>query len=121
MKAIKIDVIKKEVYEVEIDDSIDSIYKHLECEIFEQVGPFLPNGDAVLVDEEGLLKDEPIGAFKMGTYPAVLSGHGLIHGLNHNTGETSSAKSLVEFIRSQVKFVGVDQLPEATLTFVDWL
>lgn len=111
MRAIKIDVTKKEIYDVEITASIKTIYKHLECEYFCQVGRRLKTGDMLLVDDNGLLHEKPIGAFTFGTYPQTLSGHGIFIGTD-SAGETIDAQSDIEFIRSQVKFVDVKNLPQ---------
>lgn len=111
MKAIKIDVIKKEVYEVEITADIRTFYKHLECDCFCQVGKRLPNGDMLLVDDNGLLIEEPLGVFEFGTYPQPLSGHGLMVGTSQS-GETIPVKSTIEYVKSAVRFTGLRPLPE---------
>lgn len=111
MRAIKIDVTKKEIYEVEITDDIKTIYKHLGCDCFCQVGRGLKSGDMLLVDDNGLLHEKPIGAFTFGTYPQPLSGHGIFIGTDE-AGETIDAQSDIEFIRTQVRFTDVKNLPE---------
>jgi hypothetical protein len=109
MKAIKIDVLKKEVYEVEITSNIDTIYKHLECNCFCQVGRRMPNGDILLVDDNGLIIDNPIGAFNFGAYPQSLSGHGILIGTD-SAGETVDVTSKIDYVKSQVRFVNVSNL-----------
>lgn len=57
MKAIKIDVVKKSIYEVEVEsgkNELQSIYKHLECDMI-QIGAQY-GGNCLYVDEEGLLR-----------------------------------------------------------------
>jgi hypothetical protein len=110
MRAIKIDVIKKDVYEVEITPDIKTFYKHLECDCFCQVGRRMKNNDILIVDDEGLLKSA-IGAFKFDTYFQPLSGHGLIYGTS-GSGETIPAKSSIDDIKSKVTFMGTNGLPE---------
>lgn len=111
MKAIKIDVIKKEVYEVEITSNIETFYKHLECDCFCQVGRRLPNGDMLLVDDNGLLISKPVGVFEFGTYPQALSGHGLMVGTSRS-GETIPCKSTIEYVKSVVRFITPKSLPK---------
>lgn len=115
MKAIKIDVIKKDVYEVEITTNINSIYKHMECECFCQVGRRMPNGDILLVDDNGLLHDKPIGAFEFGTYPQALSGHGIMIGTD-SAGETVNTKSTLEYVKANVRFVSTSFLGQPSFT-----
>lgn len=104
MKAIKIDTKKREVYEVDIQGrDIKTIHKELECDCFTQVGQALDNGDTLLVDDEGLLKDV-WGLFIIGQYPQPLAGHGLLIGVD-DEGETVPVKSTVEQIRKLVQFV----------------
>ena len=112
MRAIKIDVVKKEVYDVEIDSSIKSIYGHLGVECFCQVGKRFPNGDMLLVDDNGLIIDSPIGAFEIGQYPQVLSGHGLFIGTD-GIGETANAQSDLEFIKTIVRFSETSKIARA--------
>lgn len=114
MKAIKIDVVKKDVYEVEVTTDIATFYKHLECDDFNQVGRRLPNGDCLIVDGEGLLK-KPIGAFQFGTYPNSLSGHGLLFGTD-SEGETVGVKSTLDYVKRAVRFVDPATLPEPGFT-----
>jgi hypothetical protein len=114
MKAIKIDVVKKDVYEVDVTTNIATFYKHLECDDFNQVGRRLPNGDCLIVDGEGLLKPA-IGAFEFGTYPNALAGHGLLFGTDAG-GETVGVKSTIEFVKAAVRFVDPARLPEPGFT-----
>jgi len=112
MKAIKIDVRKKEIYYIEIDgDMVDNIVNHLECDVFTLVYPnTLKKGDTLYVDDEGLLK-EPIGAFSIKGCDQVLSGNGLILG----TDEEGAAQDVVisiDDLKQLVSFESVDKLPE---------
>jgi hypothetical protein len=75
IKAVKIDVIKNEVYEIEIEDKLESYYEALECSLIERV--VIGDLHDLIVDEEGLCH-EPIGVFQLeGNY---YSGHGLLVG-----------------------------------------
>lgn len=114
MRAIKIDVTKKEVYEIQIDGSIQSMHAALECETFDMVR--LSRTEILWVDDEGLLKKNPVGAFKIDTYPQLLSGHGLIIGIDPG-GYNVETKISVEDIKDRIAFKDVDQLPKAALHF----
>jgi hypothetical protein len=115
MRAIKIDVLKQDVYEVEITSNIETIYKHIECECFCQVGRRMPNGDILLVDDNGLLLDNPIGAFDFGSYPQTLSGHGILIGTDA-AGETQSAQSKIDWVKAQARFVPTSKLGKPSFT-----
>lgn len=107
MQAIKIDAVKQEITEVEIEDILDSIYEQLDCKLF--TCPItLDNLDTLYVDDEGLFVDEYKGAFYFGDYPQPLFGNGLIIGSNVE-GESESVASSIKMIENKVKF-----LPEKT-------
>lgn len=118
MRAIKIDVIKREVYEVELEDSLEAIYHHLECSCFCQVGTAFGEGDVLWVDDNGLLH-EPLGAFVIGWYPQALSGHGLVVGLGAE-GTTVDANTALGMIKAMVTFVDTDLLPQPFIRATGW-
>jgi hypothetical protein len=77
-KAILIDTTKFEVREVELEqDNIEQIYQHLKASTFDCVG--LANGDAVYVDDEGLLNGTD-RFFAVVGQTAILAGNALIMG-----------------------------------------
>ena len=80
MKAYKIDVCAGDVTEVDYDGSIDTIYKHIACDVFTIVR-FNDNGDVVFIDDDGLLKPFTFAdMFMVGDYPQPLVGSGLVLG-----------------------------------------
>ena len=105
--AIKIDVVKQEVYPVQISTkNIDDIYNQLACDIF-TCPMTLDNNDTLFVDDEGLFIDPSalLGAFYMDGYPSQpLFGHGLIVGID-DEGETDEVLSTVEEIKKKVTFL----------------
>ena len=112
MKAIKIDVINKEIYEIEISDDYKEIYKVLECDLFTVIKPdTLPVRDVLYIDDEGLLKEKPLGAFSIRGFAQVLSGHGLILGTGYE-GASISCFSSLDLIKSLVRFEDTHYLPE---------
>ena len=108
MKAIKIDVRNKTVSIIDLKKGFRNTQKELECELFTCIG--LPKNDALYIDDEGLLKEEPIGAFMIGSYPQPLSGHGLIIGTDEETGESQDCQSTLEEIKKSVRFIPVQML-----------
>jgi Domain of unknown function (DUF3846) len=78
MKAILIDSVNRSVKEVDYDGSLDSLRRFVKCECV-TVAFYRDNGDAVFVDDEGLLKS-PENFFELGEYPEPLAGNALIVG-----------------------------------------
>lgn len=108
MKAIKIDVAEKEVYEVDLEarngSQLDSIYTLIEAQPF-CVGVKLWTGDYVYVDDNGLLRDQRKvpGYFTIEGQSQTLVGHGLVCGVDPQ-GESQDVVSTVEEIRRKVTF-----------------
>lgn len=97
-KAILIDAVNKTVSEVYTTEYTD-IYKHLDNDN----SPFtvactLPNGDAVFVDDEGLLKSDLDAGFVLEPYNRPLIGNGLIMGCDEE-GETDHCKTNLKDVK----------------------
>lgn len=107
MKAIKIDVVQGKIIQIDIAKGIEPLYKELQCRCFTTIE--LDNGDILFLDDEGLLLEEPLGAFVYDNYPQPLSGHGIILG-NDEEGESQDCKSTVEEIKKVVRFLPVQIL-----------
>lgn len=121
MKAIKIDVVKKEVYPVEITSDYKDIHTHLECDTFTTAQMTKEFGVTLFVDDDGLLK-EPIGAFFIAGAKQAYSGHGLLIAINEK-GETISydyTDNDLKHIRRAVQFVGTETLPSPEINVVTW-
>ena len=105
--AIKIDVVKQEVYPVQISTkNIDDIYNQLACDIF-TCPMTLDNNDTLFVDDEVLFIDPSalLGAFYIDGFSSQpLFGHGLIVGID-DEGETDEVLSTVEEIKKKVTFL----------------
>lgn len=120
MKVIKIDVVKKEIYEIDFTPGLPSIYKELDCETFDVVYPSTLSGkDCVYVDDEGLFRDPPLGAFYIRGNEQVLSGHGLVVGTG-SAGETVSPKTSLDKIKELVRFEDPHYLPEPGFTIINF-
>lgn len=115
MRAIKIDVVKKSVYEIDIpaESVLDELYRALECTCVDAV--FVDFEETLWIDDEGLLRNPPLGAFKVGR--RVYSGHGVILGTSYE-GESAPTGLTVQQVYTTVTFVDVSELPEPTMTFI---
>ncbi len=94
MKAVKIDVTKKEIYTFDIDEraQLASVYKELECSMIEQVAFIKPpttdnkRHNDLYVDEEALVMPSVDGWFAFCPHDHntgyVFKGHGAIIGFD---------------------------------------
>ena len=86
IKAILIDVEAKELREIILDrtegNELDAIYKAVKCDCICSVESwiFQPLGHVLYIDDEGLLLENPIGAFQVTDDGQILSGNGIIVG-----------------------------------------
>lgn len=116
IKAILIDTLNKEVKEVTYthseENSLKEVYKLLRCNCITLAESYVfdPIGHALFVDDEGLLLDEPIGAFQIAD-GQVLSGNGLIVSTD-DEGETQSHNLKIEILKSIITFRDVADLPK---------
>jgi hypothetical protein len=110
MKCIKIDVVSRTVYEVEIEGGLQSMYDAmgLECEMIEK-GFYLPivsavesksHMDTCFVDEESLIKGD--GYVKGNVYGPFFN-NGLIVGCD-SEGESQSHRQIFETIKNAIQF-----------------
>ena len=112
MKAFKIDVVTKEIIEIDCPKGIQSIYEVLQCDTFACVFPALmPDGFTLYVDDEGLYRKPPLGAFSIKGFAQVLSGHGFVVGTDEE-GESADAPITLEELKAKVRFEDTHYLPE---------
>jgi hypothetical protein len=102
MKAILIDAEGRGVREVEIDGTLEDTYKVMGVQMIE-VATYLPNGDCIYVDEEGLINGEVLGWFEVYGAHQPFAGNGLVVGTDHQ-GETVGCKSTLDEITKLVSF-----------------
>ena len=128
IKAILIDVENKEIKELELqsENSSYNLYKELKCEYITSACGDLFNrlSHALFVDDEGLLKEEHLGAFciRIGEtghlYESqVFSGNGIIVGINEE-GESIDHQLDIEIIKDIVRWEDVARLPQPSMTFI---
>jgi hypothetical protein len=101
MKAYKIDVEKKDIFEIEIK-TITDIYEAIgnNCEIFSC--PYeMKNGDTVYVDDEGLLQENVFGCFLLKGFDNPLVGNSVI--INYDkTGEKQNVKTSIDNLKRSI-------------------
>jgi hypothetical protein len=106
MIAIKIDVEKKDIYEVELEEGLDPIYLELQCDTF-ACPVTIFNRDTLFVDDDALLKklETLKGGFFWTQFPVQgIFGSALIIGDDHE-GNSVSAKSHIDTIKGQITFM----------------
>lgn len=108
MRAIKINVVDKTVSEIQIQDSFKGMCVALKSNGYDAVR--LSATECLWVDDEGLLKEKPLGAFRIEGYPQALSGHGIIIGLRGPA--NVDTKLDVDVVRELITFVDSEELPE---------
>lgn len=120
MKAILIDVEKKEITEVEHDGSLDSTHALLKCDCITSAESHLfgPVSHTLFVDDEGLYREPPIGAFQIAN-GQVLSGNGLIVGAGLE-GEDISHNVNIKSISQVIRFCDISELPEPSFEFISF-
>jgi len=106
MKAIKIDVKKQTVTEIDLPEKgegidISQLAKEIDCTYFEcvRIGE-----DDIYIDDIGRYRTGKVGAFSIDGYPHPLIGNAVV--MSHDiSGESAEPKSSVEDIRALVKFL----------------
>jgi len=109
MKAIKINVEKKELEYVELTDDYKDIYNHIGngCSNFEVPITF-ENEDTIFSDEEICLRENDIkGGFIMENWSYPLLNNGILLGCNLE-GDSTDCKSTIEDLKDKIFFVNVD-------------
>ena len=102
MKAILVNVKDRSVNPIELDGSLEAIYKAIDCRCF-AVATYLDNGDAVYADDEGLFGN-PQYFSEIGEYPEPIAGNLLIVGSTHD-GDSTDCVSTVEEIKNDIIFM----------------
>ncbi|GAB2797798.1 hypothetical protein GCM10027275_49080 [Rhabdobacter roseus] len=116
ISAIKIDVVKKEVYQIQIEDTLEAMYEAIDCQIVERV--VINRNNDLWLDEEGLLHHPQPPKFWFKGANTPITGNGLICGFN-GEGQMISTTLSVEEIESQILFLGNSHL-EPRCGFIPW-
>lgn len=105
-KAHLIDPVEQTVTEVEIDrdNGIEDLYKHLHCSIFTFV-EINDKHDGIYVDDEGLYAPNQV-FFLHKDYPyQPLAGYGLVIGTEWETGDSQDPTVTLEETREAITFM----------------
>lgn len=118
IKAISIDPTKRTIEEIEIEaGSLSALYKHIDCRTIDFVCR-MPNGDALIVDDEALLSEPQPPAFKFAYFNYPIHGIALVVG-STNSGRTIAPKLTLQNVRNLVKFLG-DIHTEPEINVLSW-
>ena len=108
MKAILIDSVAREVRAMDITPPVlEGWYAAIGCDLV-TVAVELEEGDAILVDDEGLLRS-PGHFFLYEGFPQPLAGNGLVVGCDEE-GDTVDVKADIKYIRERVRFLSREDL-----------
>ena len=103
IQAIKIDVIKKEVYGLQINGNLEGLYSAIGCDNVECIG--LNRGNDLWIDGEGLLRHPQPPRLKLKGDPLALTGNGLVCGFD-GEGGTIGTTLTVQAVAALVTFLG---------------
>lgn len=101
MKSILIDPFTRTIKEVEYDGDFHQIYEFIHCDTFDCVR-VNENGDAIFVDDEGLISGKEQAFFGWLGYPQPLAGRGIVLGSNLTDGESADTTITLEEARELV-------------------
>lgn len=101
IKAIKIDVESKSVYEITIEDNLESFYNAIGCECFDVVD--LGKNQCMFIDDEGLLHEEQKPFFSIGDLN--ICGNAIVMSVDPESGESEDVGVTVEDVADMVTFL----------------
>lgn len=105
MRALLIDPYTKTITEVEHDDTLQNIYKHIQADCIDMVR-INNKGDCVLVDDEGLYRQDAY--FAIENYLQPLAGRGLVLGTGSQGESTAPAEETVETLENKISWINRD-------------
>lgn len=117
IKAISINPTARTIEEIEIEASLSAYYKHIGCRTIDFVCR-MPNGDALIVDDEALLSEPQPLAFKFAYFQYPIHGIALVVGCSTN-GDTIGPKLTLQNVRNLVRFLG-DIYTEPVINVLSW-
>lgn len=105
MKAYLIDPEKQAITETTYDGNIETIRAALGPDVHAfDAARFNEHGDAVFVDDEGLLKNSEF-FFQIEGYPSPLAGRGFVLGCDMSTGESQPPSVDLDWLQDNVTFL----------------
>lgn len=119
IKAIKIDVERKMLYEVHLEPSLDAIKGQLDCHLIDVIRLNFKDRSVIYIDDEGLYVQEPIGYFSVKGAYGKFAGHGLVVGTD-SEGNDLDTKISIEELTERIRFHGNDNTEMPTLIFENY-
>lgn len=101
MKSILIDPFTRTIKEVDYNGDFHQICEFIQCDTFDAVR-VSDKGDAIFVDDEGLISGKEQAFFGWLGYPQPLAGRGILLGCNMNDGESTDTTFTLEQVREGV-------------------
>lgn len=97
MDAYLIDPFAQTITKVNYSGRYEQIYDLIDCDTFD-CARINRMGDAIFIDDEGLMRERPQAFFRHRSYPQPLAGKGLVLGGNDEGESTAPAVSLEQLI-----------------------
>ena len=113
MNAYLIDPFAKTVTEVEYGGNYQEIYQLIDCDTFDVVR-INNKGDAIFVDDEGLINGKPQAFFMYQDYPQPITGKGLVLG-SDTEGETTAPRISFDELCDKIWWFAVRRAEPADL------
>ena len=104
MKSILINPFDRTISEVEYSGNYQQIYDLIDCETYD-CARINKHGDAIFVDDEGLISEKPQAFFLHEDYPQPLAGKGLVLGCRASDGETIAPTTTIGEVAAKVRWV----------------
>lgn len=103
-KTILIDPHTRTISEVEYNGNYQHIYDLIGADCYD-CARINKHGDAIFVDDEGLMKEGPQAFFLHEDYPQPLAGKGLLLGCRASDGETIAPTTTLAEVTAKVTWV----------------
>lgn len=103
MLALLIDPFTRTITEVEYSGNYQQIYDLIDCQTYD-CARINKHGDAIFVDDEGLISEKPQAFFLHKDYPQPLAGKGLVLGCD-DEGESVAPHTTLDEVTAAVQWV----------------
>lgn len=102
MKAFFIDVTKKEVTEIDIENKLPALYAKIGCRLIQTVA--IGVGQLLIIDEEGRLKKDRVGCFRFNEQGGVIPFFGNALMVNDGEEDWTDIDIPIETVRENITF-----------------
>lgn len=118
LKAILIDPIKKSVGFIEIEDTLEAMYKILDCDTVTCI--YIDKKNAIWLDDNGRIRKDVKDGFLFEGYRAPLAGYGLVLGFSQASGENEDVSVTIPYIHGRINWISKDTYPPPMTTLIAW-